>query len=266
MKFRKPNLFYIFFSFLGGLLVLFVLLPLLYTMLSQSPSIMSETVRDKEVWEAIFNSISLAILTAILASVFGVPLAYLLARKQFQFKSVVEAIVDLPLAVPHTVAGISLLFVFGRQGFIGKYLSLNLMATRAAIVLAMLFVSLPYMVNYAREGFEAIDERLEKVARSLGSSPFDSFLRISLPLAKRSILVGLLLTWARAISEFGAVVIVAYYPMTAPVKIFDAFTTWDLKHSSAIAALFLFVCLGGFILFRLLCYRGHRHHEKNKIQ
>lgn len=262
MKFRKPNLFYLIFSFLGGLLLLFVLLPLLHTMLSQSPSALIEVARDKEVLEAIFNSVSLAILTAILASVLGVPLAYLLARKQFRFKSVVESIVDLPLAVPHTVAGIALLFVFGRASFIGQLLNIDLIGTRMAIVLAMLFVSLPYLVNSAREGFEAVDERLEKVARSLGSSPFDTFWRVSFPLAKQSILVGLLLTWARAISEFGAVVIVAYYPMTAPVKIFDAFTTQGLKHSSAIAALLLLVCLGGFILFRLFCHGGHGGHGK----
>lgn len=253
---------YYFFSLIGGLLILFILLPLLHSILSQSPSILLKEATDRGVQEAIFNSVFLAAVTAMVAALLGVPLAYILARRNFFGKSLVESVVDIPLAVPHTVAGIALLFVFGRYGVVGgpveKYLGLRFVATRLGVVAAMLFVSLPFMVNSAREGFESVDVRLEQVARTLGATPFEVFRRISFPLAMRGILTGWVLTWARAISEFGAVIILAYHPMTAPIKVWDTFTQLDLRHSSAVAVLLLSVCLVGFVAFRLLAYGGMR--------
>ena len=193
-------------------------------------------------------------------ALFGVPLAYILARKKFFGKSFIESIVDLPLAIPHTVAGILLLFVFGRYGMVGvlfeRFFSLRFVGTKLGIIVAMLFVSLPFMVNYAREGFEMVDVRLEQVASTLGATPFEVFRRVSLPLAIRGVLTGWVLTWARAISEFGAVIILAYHPMTAPIKVYDVFTQLDLKHSSAVAVLFLVICLAGFVIFRFLAFGG----------
>ncbi len=256
---RGSSVFYLLFSFISGLLILFIILPLTQTIISPSPRLIAEQVADPEVMESILNSLSLAIVTAIIACIFGIPLAYILARKKFWGKAVIEAIVDLPLAIPHTVAGIALLSVFGRKAFLGapleQYFGLTFMGTRIAVVTAMLFVSLPYMVNSVRDGFEAISERLEQVGRTLGASSFGVFRRISLPLVQRSIFTGMVLTWARAISEFGAVIVVAYYPMTAPVKIWDVFTTTTLEKSSAVAALLLIVCLLGFVVFRLLAYK-----------
>jgi len=119
----------------------------------------------------------------------------------------------------------------------------------------MLFVAAPYTVNAAQIGFEAVDPRLEKVARTLGMGPWHVLLRVTLPLAWRSIVIGLTLTYARAISEFAAVAILAYYPMTAPVKIYELFLQFGLDESSAMALLLLVVSLALFILFRHI---GHR--------
>ncbi|MDO8886888.1 ABC transporter permease [Candidatus Oleimmundimicrobium sp.] len=260
MRFKKTNLMYYVFSLMGGLLILFILLPLARSILAQSPAILIEEAGDKSVQEAIFNSISLAAVTATIAALFGVPLAYILARARFFGKSLVESIVDLPLAIPHTVAGILLLFVFGRYGMVGalfeRFFSLRFVGTKLGIVVAMLFVSLPFMVNSAREGFESVDVRMEQVARTLGATPSEVFRRVSLPLAIRGVLTGWVLTWARAISEFGAVIILAYYPMTAPVKVYDVYSQLDLKHSSAVSVLLLVFCLIGFVVFRLLAYGG----------
>ncbi|MBI4721850.1 MAG: ABC transporter permease [Candidatus Stahlbacteria bacterium] len=237
-------------SFISGLLILFILLPLLRTIILPAQFI-GKAIADKEVIQAIFNSVFLSIVSAVIAGIFGIPLAYILARKRFWGKRIVETIVDIPLAIPHTIVGIALLSVFGKNALLG----FNFVGTRIAIVTAMVFVSLPCMVNSARDGFEAIDEKLEKVGRTLGASVYEVFRRISLPLAKRNILTGLSLTWARSISEFGAVVVVAYYPMTAPVKIWDLFTTTTLKASAGASALLLIICLTMFGLFRLLLHK-----------
>ncbi|PKP55115.1 MAG: molybdenum ABC transporter permease, partial [Candidatus Altiarchaeales archaeon HGW-Altiarchaeales-2] len=120
------------------------------------------------------------------------------------------------------------------------------------IIIAMLFVSIPFIINYSREGFESVDVRLENAARTLGASPFYVFLKISFPMAFRNIFVGAVMTWARAISEFGAIIIIAYYPMIATTVIYDKFLTTGLDASQAVAAILLLFCLIVFILLRLL--------------
>jgi molybdate/tungstate transport system permease protein len=246
------------FSLLGGLLLAFILLPLLQMYASQTPASLARVAGMDEVRSAIGLSLICAFLTGACAGLFGIPLAFLLARTRFPGKGVVEAIVDLPLTIPHTVVGIALLFVFGRTGVIGAPVNavtgFQFWGTLGGVVVAMLFVSAPYTVNAARVGFESVDGRLEKVARTLGANPWAVFARVTLPLAGRGILTGLTLTYARAISEFGAVIILTYYPMTAPVKIYDLFLQFGLSDSSAMAVLFLTVALFLFILLRHLAY------------
>ncbi len=246
------------FWLIGGILLAFILIPLLQLYAAQTPASLAHVAGMAEVRDAIWLSLVAAFFTATFAGIFGVPLAYLLARTAFPGKALVEVIVDLPLAVPHTVAGIALLFVFGRTGVIGGPVSaltgFQFWGTIGGVVIAMLYVSAPYTVNAARVGFESVDPRLEKVARTLGANPWSVFRRVTLPLARRGILTGLTLTYARSISEFGAVIILTYYPMTAPVKIYDLFLQFGLGDSSAMAALYLLVALSLFILFRHLAY------------
>ncbi|HUW39051.1 MAG TPA: ABC transporter permease [Rhodocyclaceae bacterium] len=254
--FAQPRGLMFVFSLAGGLLLVFIALPLLRLYGAQTPASLMRVAAMAEVRSAILLSVEAAFLTAVCAALLGVPLAYLLARSSFRGKGLVEAIVDLPLAVPHTVVGIALLFVFGRTGIIGAPISeltgYQFWGSAGGIVIAMLYVSVPYTVNAARVGFEAVDSRLEKVARTLGAGRWAVFLLVSLPLAARGILTGLTLTFARSISEFGSVIVLTYYPMTAPVKIYDLFLQFGLGDSSAMAALFLAVSLSLFVLFRAL--------------
>jgi molybdate/tungstate transport system permease protein len=247
---------YLLFWFIGGILIAFLVIPLVALAVSQSWPDFAEVARMTDVREAIALSLEGAFLSATLAALAGVPLAYGLARTAFPGKGVIAALIDLPLAVPHTVAGIALLMVFGRQGVLGEPLQalvgIKFWGTIAGIVVAMLFVSAPYTVNAARIGFEAVDPRLEKIARTLGLGPWQTFLRITLPLAKRSIMTGVTLTYARSISEFGAVVILVYYPMTAPVKIYELFVRFGLEQASAAAVLLLMVSLALFLVLRAL--------------
>ncbi len=252
----RPRGLYLLCWFLGSVLTAFLVIPLAALTLSQPFSNVAEAARMADVRDAIVLSLEGAFLSATLAAFAGVPLAYGLARTNFAGKGVIAALIDLPLAVPHTVAGIALLMVFGRQGVLGEPLQalvgLKFWGTLAGIVAAMLFVAAPYTVNAARIGFEAIDPRLEKIARTLGLSPWRTFLRITLPLARKSIMTGVTLTYARSISEFGAVVILVYYPMTAPVKIYELFLRFGLDQAAGAAVLLLAVSLGLFLILRAM--------------
>jgi molybdate/tungstate transport system permease protein len=241
---------------LGSLLIGFIIAPLVGLAAIQSPGMLAAVAAMADVREAIGLSLVAALLAAALASAAGVPLAYVLARGGFRGQSTLAALIDLPLAVPHTVAGIALLLVFGRHGMIGgpaeQWLGLRFWGSFAGVVVGMLFVSAPYAVNAARLGFEAVDPRLEQVARTLGVGPWRALVTVTLPLAWRSVIIGMTLTFARAISEFAAVAILAYYPMTAPVKIYELFLEQGLGQSAAVAFLLLVVSLVLFLLFRIV--------------
>jgi molybdate/tungstate transport system permease protein len=249
------------FTLLGGLVLLFLIAPLAGLILHSSATELSETLRDSEV----NHSIALTLWTSMLATgifaLLAIPLAYLLARYAFWGKKLVLGIIDLPVVIPHSAAGIALLTVISRQGMLGKaggLLGLEFPGTRAGIVLAMAFVSLPFLINAARDAFEAVPERLEKAALNLGASPVRVFFSISLPLAWRGIVSGLIMMFARGMSEFGAVVIVAYHPMITPVMIFERFGAYGLSYARPVAIVFIAVCLVFFIALRLLS-NSRRH-------
>jgi len=148
-----------------------------------------------------------------------------------------------------------------RDSFLGKASStfgISLVGNSAGIALAMAFVSVPFLINYAREGFAAVPERLEKAALNLGASPTRVFFTISLPLAWKSIVSGLIMMFARGMSEFGAVIVIAYHPMITPVLIFERFGSFGLKYARPVAVLFIGVCLLVFILVRLIARKEQR--------
>jgi molybdate/tungstate transport system permease protein len=246
------------FAFLGSLLILFVAWPLLRTVTASSPAVLWQTLLDEKVSDSILLTFYSSLIATGLAFVCGVPLAYLLARADFPGKWLVEGIIDVPIVVPHSAAGIALLMVFGRRTLLGRafgLLGLKFVSAAPGIVIAMLFVSLSFLVNAAREGFEAVDPRLERVARTLGASPWRAFWRISFPLAWRGILSGMILMWARGLSEFGAVVILAYHPMAAPVLLYERFLSFGLRYSRPVATLMILICLATFVVLRVTAGR-----------
>jgi molybdate/tungstate transport system permease protein len=239
----------------SGLLIAFIVLPLVRLAATSSPSSLISAAREAEVRDAVLLSLQDAAITAAIATVLGVPLAYLLAQRRIPAPGLVQAIVDLPLAVPHTVAGIALLFLLGRTGWVGApagHLGVSFYGSQWGIVAAMLFVSAPFAVNSARVAFEAIDPNLERAARSLGATRAHAFRRVTLPLGARGVLTGAVLVYARSIAEFGAVVIIAYYPVTAPVEIYNLFLRSGLAAASAASVLLLIVALATFLVLRTL--------------
>lgn len=245
----------LFFSILSGIVLLFIVAPLLGMVFATPLASLFSTASDTDVQSSIWLTLWVAMAATVSFSVLAVPLAYLLARHDFPFKKIVLGIIDLPIVIPHSAAGIALLGFISRDSVIGKIansLGFNLVGSPAAIALAMAFVSLPFLINSARDGFSSVPERLEKAALVLGASPARVFFTISLPLAWRSIVSGLVMMFARGMSEFGAVVIVAYHPMVAPVLIFDRFNAFGLKYARPAAVLFIGVSLLVFIAIRLL--------------
>ena len=239
----------------GIVIMAFIILPLLQLITSPSLGMLGETIRDKDVVRSIWLSIYTAGVAALISFLFGTPLAYLLARSDFRGKRLVEGIIDLPIAIPHPVVGIAILSVAGKNHWVGQILSelgVRIMGSVTGIVTVLTFVGLPFYLNATKTGFEGISPRMEKVSRSLGASMFSTFARITFPLAWRSMLIGIIMCCARAISEFGAVVIVAYHPMIAPVLIYERFEAYGLKYSQPVAVWLVSVSLILFILLRIM--------------
>ncbi|MFB6070131.1 MAG: ABC transporter permease [Halanaeroarchaeum sp.] len=253
----------------GTLLLLALGLPILMIVARQDPSLVAEKAASREVQRALYLSVYGPLLSALAVTVLGVPVAYLLSRG-FAGQQFVESLVDLPLVVPHSVAGLAVLFAFGEGA---TFPSLSVYGSMTGMVLAMAFVSAPFAVNAAREGFEAVDGRVEQAARSLGASQVSTFLRVHLPLAARGTLTGGLLAWARSVSEFGAVAMVAYnvevfFPITgntkttqhAPVYIYNTFLSNGLAESGAVAVLLLTLCTAIFLAVRWIAYDATSSH------
>ena len=251
---RKNLFFNILFSLAGSLLVFFVVLPIVSTLLATTPAAFLASFGDPEVLHSIGLTFGAAAIATAIAFTTGVPLAYLLARRKFRGKRLLEAVINLPVVIPHTAAGVALLLVFGRRGLIGQWLAplgITFTDNLGGIVVAMLFVSLPFLVNLSREAFGMVDEELERVAFTDGASLWQAFWHVTLPLAWRGVMGGAVMMWARGISEFGAVVILAYNPKIVPVLVYERFEGYGLDAAQPIALLLILVALVVFILLRL---------------
>jgi len=252
--FREKSLFIVSSTILGFLMLLFLILPIINTV-STSAGGLGEAITTAETVNAILTSFFAAYLATLITFFFGVPLAYTLARHEFKGKSLVDAVIDLPILIPHNAAGISLLMLLGPRSLIGggfSSLGVSFVDTIFGVVAAMVFVSSPFMIRSAEEAFKSVNPELEKVARSLGASTFNAFKNVTFPLAFRGILTGCLLTWARSISEFGAVVVLAYYPKTAAVHLYDVFVNWGLSAAAPITALLIILAVTIFTVIKLI--------------
>ena len=265
---RNLTFLLVFFSLISFFSILFILLPIFSLLLSSSPHTLMYYVADSQVMSAILVTILSAAFAAILSFIFGTPLAYILARYDFLGKYIIDSIVELPMIIPHLVAGISLLIVWGPRGLLGTILSsqgIKITDTFFGIVIAELFVSFPLYVRSVESAIKLIDPSLEKESRTLGASHGFTFYKIVLPLIKNSVFTGLIVSWARGISEFGAVIVLTYVilygpfsgSMPAPVLIYNEFTTRGLYSALPITSLLVLVSLVLFIIFKIIQRRGN---------
>lgn len=239
----------------GSLLLFFLAAPLLQLVASGGASGLARLLTDQELRSAL----SLTALTATSATLVGValgtPIAYLLSRSAFRGRAILSAVLDLPLLIPHPVAGIALLLVFGRESAAGSALlamGLRVVGSPVGIVFAMLFVSAPLYISGAREAFARVDPRFEAVARTLGDDAWRSFRRVTFPLARRGMVASAVVMWARAVSEFGAIVILTYNPKVVSVLSYDRYTTWGLGEALPVAAVLAILALLPLTVLRAL--------------
>jgi molybdate/tungstate transport system permease protein len=242
-------------ALLGAILILFIVGPLLRLLLMASPASLGQALADPELRASIALTVGTATAATLIAALLGVPLAYLLARHRFRGRSLVQGLIELPVVIPHPVAGIALLLFLGRRSPVGRALGsigLEFVSHVPGIVAAMLFVSAPILVSGAREAFRNVDPQLERVARTLGDTGWQAFRRVTLPLAGRGIVAGSILAWARSVSEFGSIVILTYNPKVTSIYIYDRFTAFGLPAAIPAAILLLLVALLVFALVRIL--------------
>jgi len=211
-------------------MLVFLLLPLIALLLRIPLAQLLADLANPEVSQAISLSMITTALTVLLTLLLGTPVAYLLARQRFRGHTALDTLIDMPMVLPPSVAGIALLVAFGRRGLLGQYLSIagiELAFTTNAVVLAQLFVAAPFYIKAAAAGFAAIDRELEQAAALDGASPFQVFRYVTGPLAWTALFGGAVMTWARALGEFGATIIFAGNfvgrTQTMPLAIYQGF-------------------------------------------
>ncbi len=250
---------------LSGSLILLFLLPIVALFTYAPLSRIFEEWQNADVRAALALTLYASGVAVFAAIVLGIPLGYLLARRSFPGRSVLESFVALPVVIPHLMVGLGLFLLVLPGSFlyhVTQALGAPVYDTVWGVVLVMTFVSAPYTVLASMLAFRAVDERTVEAARSLGARPADAFLTVTLPMASRGIVAGLLLTWARAVSEIGGILILAQvvYPggiyngpvtTTLSVYIYNLFNQGDLADAAAVSSLFLLVAFAVFILVRL---------------
>ena len=247
---------------MAALLALFLGLPVLTLLVravldgSLAGAAVSPVVIDALSLSLVTTAISLAITVA-----FGVPLAFVLARRRFRGKGLLEAVIDLPIVLPPSVAGLALLLVFGRRGLLATPFGLagiSVPFTTVAVILAQTFVSAPFFVRSARAGIAGVDRDLEDAARVDGASDAQLFRLVTVPLAGPALAAGLVMSWARAMGEFGATIMfagsVAGRTQTLPLVVYSEFQS-SLDASVAAAAVLVTAAFGVLVAVRLTRWR-----------
>lgn len=238
--------------FFGVIILGFLVIPLVGILTGNPLDVLLTTVSEKEVLASVYLTMKVSFWSTLFALITGLPLAYIIARYKFWGRSFVETLVDIPIMIPHTAAGIALMLSFG-SGFLGDMfakIGITFLDTESGIMIGMMFLSATFLINGAKEGFKKVDVKLENVARTLGANPLQVFFKISIPNAKKDIINGCLMMWGRGLGEFGAVVILAYHPMTAPVLIYDRFTSYGLNYSAPVAAIMILFSILVFLIVR----------------
>jgi molybdate transport system permease protein len=239
-------------------LALFLALPIVALLArAAGAGLLADAAGSRIVADALLLSLVTTAASLALAVGLGMPLAYALARRRFRGAAVVEALVDLPIVLPPAVAGLALLLLLGRRGWLGEPLAalgIGLPFTTIAVVLAQTFVAAPFFVRAARTGFAGVDRDLEDAARVDGATEAGVIRHVTLPLAASALGAGLVMTWARALGEFGATIMfagnVAGRTQTLPLVVYGEFQGGDLDASIAAAAILVLAALGVLLAVR----------------
>ncbi len=243
----------------GSLLAAFLGLPVAVLVLRAVLTRPGGLSLEPTVLDALGLSLATTAVSLALTVALGTPLALLLARRRFRGAGLLEAVIDLPIVLPPSVAGLALLFVFGRRGVVGEplgVLGLSIPFTTAAVVIAQAFVAAPFFVRSARAGIGAVDRDLEDAARADGATEVQVLRRVTLPLAGSALAAGLVMAWARSLGEFGATIMFAGNlpgrTQTLPLAVYAEFQAGDLTASTSAAAILVLAAFGVLVAVRVL--------------
>jgi sulfate transport system permease protein len=235
----------------------------------------ASTLSPAEIWRIATSPIALsaydvtfvtALVTAAINGVVGVIIAWVMVRYEFPFRRILDAAIDLPFALPTAVAGLTLATIYSDSGWIGSLLApfgIRVSFTRLGVAIAMLFISLPFVVRTVQPVLRELEPELEEAAWSLGASQFQTFWRVLLPPLLPSILTGVALGFSRAVGEYGSVVIVAanvpFKDLIAPVLIFQRLEQYDYAGATVIGSVMLGASLVILLAINLLQAWGRRY-------
>jgi len=207
---------------LSGIALVYIIYPLFSILIFVEPNNLLESLTRPRVIDAFVLSIGTASVSTLLIALFGIPLAYCLSRYKFPGRSIAQIIIVIPLVLPPLASGALLLGVFNPQSFLDRlFPNVEFTQSIIGIIIAQTYVASPFMILASMAAFDSVDKSLENVARVLGKRSLEVFVRISIPLAKKGILIGIVMTWIRAIGELGATLMLAYNPHTISIQIYE---------------------------------------------
>lgn len=230
------------FWLLAAAAFVYLALPIINLLIVEPWQDVPAALADPIATSALATSLAGATVSTLLIALFGVPLAYVLAHRRFRLRPVVTFLVYVPLVFPAVVSGIVQLLIYGPYGPVGGFAAshgFELDSSFAGVILAQTFVAAPFAVVAGRAAFEAVDPATERVAETLGASRWRVFWTVSLPQAGGGVLAGLILTWLRAMGEFGATAVLAYHPYTLPVYVYVQLTGLGVPAALPLALLAL---------------------------
>jgi len=207
---------------LSGIALVYIIYPLFSILIFVEPNNLLESLTRPRVIDAFVLSIGTASVSTLLIALFGIPLAYCLSRYKFPGRSIAQIIIVIPLVLPPLASGALLLGVFNPQSSLDRlFPNVEFTQSIIGIIIAQTYVASPFMILASMAAFDSVDKSLENVARVLGKRNLEVFVRISIPLAKKGILIGIVMTWIRAIGELGATLMLAYNPHTISIQIYE---------------------------------------------
>ncbi len=206
---------------LSGALIAYIAYPIVNIATILEPATLLESIARPQIANAFLLSLATATISTLLLALFGIPLAYTMARYDFRGKFLLRLFIILPLVIPPLASGALLLGIFGPYTPLGRSFPVDFTQSPLGVIIAQIYISSPFMILLAQSAFESVDESYEKVSRVLGKNRLQTFLQVSLPLAKTGVMAGIIMSWVRAVGELGATMMMAYNPHTISIQIFE---------------------------------------------
>jgi len=248
----------------AALFLALLVLPVLSLLIRSSPADLLRRLTNPLVVQALRLSVVTTCISTAAVVILGLPIVYMLALQEFPGKRLLEIVIDLPMVLPPTVAGVGLLLAFGRAGLAGRVLSalgITVPFTTLAVVFAQMFVAGPFLINTARAGIEEVDAKYLRAAATLRASPAYTFLRVILPLSYPALIAGAAMTWARALGEFGATITFAGnlpgVTQTMPLAVYIALES-NLDVAVALSVILLLVSFGLLLALRSVPFTARK--------